>query len=261
VPILSAYADLPFYDQMLHGFHFMLCCFAVLVALIPLLTEKGSAEHKLAGLVYLPLSLVALTLASYMAWRESSAVLFCFNCFCAYLLMSGWRAVHESETPDRIDWMIPVSLFALAIGVTVHALLDDQGMRSFYLLFFALNAFYLAWRDVRHLRQRAYWAKHKNFFADSHFGAAQPASWLGRHIAGMVGSMLANLSVVILTLLPLEWHWVWPVSLIFLSGYVAQKEQQKRQQIRKALAVILQPKFKRDKPLHARDNQDIRRAA
>ena len=55
--------------------HFMICCFAVLIACVPLMTIKGSTEHKFAGLVYLPVSLCALLLASFMAWREASAVL------------------------------------------------------------------------------------------------------------------------------------------------------------------------------------------
>ncbi len=260
MPIFSAYESLPFFDQMLHGLHFMLCSFAVLIAFVPLMTAKGSTEHKFAGLIYLPLSLAALLLASYMAWREASMVLFCFNCFCAYLLMSGWRAVHEAENPDVIDWLIPGSLFTMAVGVTIHALINDQGMRTFYLLVFAINSFYLSWRDWKHLRSRAYWNKRKVFFAGATFGAQQPASWIGRHVAGMVGSMTANLSVVVLTLLPIEWHWLWPASLILIATWVARKEHQKKLRMRKALAPIMQPKF-RPAPFRRDDDSDFRRAA
>ncbi len=212
----------------------MLCSFALLVACIPLLTEKGSVEHKFSGLIYVPISMVALLLASWMAWRESSLVLFTFNCFCAYLLMSGWRAVHEDKSPSIIDWIIPGSLSAVALGVTLQALINDQGLRSFYLLFFAMNAFYLSWQ-------------------------AQPAAWMGRHIAGMVGSVIANLSVIVLTLLPLSLHWLWPVMLIVIGAMIAYKEHQKKLRVRQAMATILQPKF-RARYTKAKDD-DIRRAA
>jgi hypothetical protein len=89
VPVLNAYDTLPFFDQAMHGLHFMLCAFAVLVGCMPLLTAKGSLEHKFFGLIYLPLSALALALACVMAWREASMVFFCFICFCAYLLLSG----------------------------------------------------------------------------------------------------------------------------------------------------------------------------
>ena len=114
--LFSAYAGLPFSEQLLHGLHFMLCSFAVLTACVPLLTQKGSFEHKFGGMIYLPLSLAALTLACFMAWREASFVLFCFDAFCAYLLLSGWRAVHESDRPKLIDWAIPAGLFLLSAG-------------------------------------------------------------------------------------------------------------------------------------------------
>ncbi|HEU0118657.1 MAG TPA: hypothetical protein VFR09_08510 [Alphaproteobacteria bacterium] len=258
MPTFSAYEGLPFAEQFLHGAHFMVCCFAVLIACIPLLTVKGTPEHKLAGKVYLPVSMLALLLASYMAWMEQSAVLFCFNCFCAYLLMSGWRAVHEDKAPTFIDWFIPGSLFAIAAVISVHAIANDSGKRTFYLLFFALNAFYIAGRDWQHTKRRAYWSKHQAFFGDARFGAPNPTAWLGRHVAGMVGSMMANLSVVVLTLLPLELHWIWPVSLLFIGAYIAQKEQRKKKRVREALAPILSPKFNRNRP---KRDEDIRRAA
>ncbi len=258
MPTFSAYNSLPFFDQLLHGAHFMLCSFALLVACIPLLTEKGSVEHKFGGLIYVPLSMVALLLASWMAWRESSLVLFTFNCFCAYLLMSGWRAVHEDKNSNIIDWIIPGSLFVIALGVTLDAMLHDQGMRSFYLTFFAVNAFYLSWRDWTYLQSRIQFNRYKLFLASMTIKQAQPASWMGRHIAGMVGSVIANLSVIVLTLLPLSLHWLWPVTLLFAGGYIAYREQQKKLRIRNAMATVLQPKF-RAKP-HT-SGEDWRKAA
>ncbi len=237
----------------------MLCSFALIVACIPLLTEKGSPEHKFGGLIYVPLSMTALVLASWMAWRESSLVLFTFNCFCAYLLMSGWRAVHEDKNPGAIDWIIPGSLFTVALGVTLDAILHDQGLRSFYLMFFAINAFYLSWRDWKHLQSRVQFNRYKLFLANMTTKQAQPASWMGRHIAGMVGSVIANLSVIVLTLLPLSLHWLWPVSLLLIGGYIAHRERQKKLRMRRALATVLQPKF-RARYAKTKDD-DIRRAA
>ena len=141
----------------------MMCCFAVLIACVPLLTDKGSIEHKFAGFIYLPLSFVALALAGVMAIRESSLLLFCFDAFCAYLLLSGWRAVHEKESPRLIDWLIPISLVALALLACFYALVQNDGRSSLYLFFFAFNAAYLGWRDLNHLRRRARWMKNKKF--------------------------------------------------------------------------------------------------
>ncbi len=242
MPTFSAYDTLPFFDQLLHGAHFMLCSFALLIACIPLLTEKGTPEHKFGGLIYVPVSMMALLLASWMAWRESSLVLFTFNCFCAYLLMSGWRAVHED-----------------ALAVTLDAVLDDQGMRSFYLLFFAMNAFYLSWRDWQHLKSRINLQRYKLFLGSLSTKEMQPASWMGRHIAGMVGSVIANLSVIVLTLLPLSLHWLWPVALLLIGAAIAYRERQKKLRVRQAMATILQPKF-RARYAKTKDD-DIRRAA
>ncbi|HUY67681.1 MAG TPA: hypothetical protein VMV79_00070 [Alphaproteobacteria bacterium] len=256
---LSAWQGLPFADQFLHGVHFMLCAFATVVACVPLLTPKGSPEHKFGGLLYVPVAMAALLLAGIIAWREASLVLFSFDGFCAYLLLSGWRAVHEKENPAPIDWLIPGALIALAIAVALHALFIDQGPRAFYLLFFTLNAFYLAHRDWKHLRRRANLQKLKLFLIDENF-AALPMEWLNRHVAGMAGSAVANLSVVVLTLLPLSLHWLWPVTLIALAGAFALRERQKKERLRKAFPAALQPSFAaRRSP--RRDEDDFRRAA
>jgi hypothetical protein len=241
VPLLSAYQGLPFFDQELHALHFMLCVFAVLAACVPLLTRKGSLEHKFGGLIYLPLSLGALALASCIAWHEASVMLFCFNAFCAYLLLTGWRAAHEEETPHLIDWLIPGGLFALAAGVTVYVLIDDGTRTDLYLAMFAFNAYYLSWRDLRQLQRRVQWQKHKAFLGV--LGMPFASDRFNRHIAGMVGSFMANLSVVVLTLLPLTLHWLWPVTLVLLAGGIAWRQRQKQAPVRKTVAAVLYPDF------------------
>jgi hypothetical protein len=261
IPLFSAYNALPFSEQLLHGLHFMLCSFAVLVACVPLMTQKGSAEHKFAGLIYLPLSFAALTLASFMAWRESSFTLFCFNAFCAWLLLSGWRAMHEDNKPGLIDWALPAGLLTLSATVMLHAMIYDEGMRSLYLFGFAFNGFYLSWRDGRHLAQRVYWNRYKTFLPDTNF-AASSVTWLNRHVAGMIGSMMANLSVVVLTLLPLELHWLWPAGLLLAGAVIALKEQQKKMRVRRVLAPVLKPGFGRRKTSpHDAPLDDLRKAA
>jgi hypothetical protein len=225
----GSYENLSGADQFLHSLHFILCALAVVVALVPLRTEKGSLEHKAAGFVYLPLSFLALFLGSIMAWREHSAVLFCFDSFCAYLLLSGWRAVHEKDAPDLLDWIMPISLTLLGLGSIVYVLIHDDSRRSLYLLFFAMNAFYLSSRDYQHLRRRMSWHRNRIFLAGLEFGSSAPESWINRHVAGMAGSAIANLSVVVLTLLPLRLHWLWPVSLIVIALVIARQQKTKRQ--------------------------------
>ncbi len=258
---LSTYNALSFTDQLLHGIHFMLCSFAVLVACVPLFTAKGSDEHKIGGRLYIPVSCAAFTLASFMAYRESSLVLFCFNCFCAYLLLSGWRATHEKENPTLIDWLIPGGLFILAVGVSLHALIEDEGKRSFYLLFFALNAFYLSLRDFQHLRRRRTWFQRKIFLVTGDApGAIHAADWLNRHITGMIGSVMANLSVVVLTLLPIRLHWIWPVGLIIAAAAIGWRERQKKLRARRTVPPIFRPTYGYG-VVRPRPDEDIRRAA
>ena len=259
MPALGAYEGLSFADQFLHSIHFMLCTFAVLIAFIPLLTEKGSVEHKFGGMIYLPISMAALLLATGMAWHEASFILFCFNGFCAYLLMSGWRAVHEKEKPTTTDWMIPTGLALLAAAAVWQGFHSSEGTQGFCLLMFAWNGFYLAWRDWTYLRARAQLLKFGASFANENIG--KPAGWMGRHIAGMAGSMVANLSVVVLTLLPLSLHWLWPAALILMAGIVALREHQKKQRVRAAMAQFLPPKFVSAAARRKPPRDDILRAA
>jgi hypothetical protein len=263
MPEFSAYSALPPFDQLLHNFHVLLCALAVLIAIIPLMTAKGSAEHKFGGLIYVPVSFAALALGCVLAGIEGSVVLLCFEGFCAYLLLSGWRAVHEQSQLQPIDWMIPGGLILLAGGITLYGLFGPAMdlRRSFCLSFFAFNSYFLAWRDWGRLRRHSL-SRHNQFLTGQFSQQAEQDGWLGRHIAGMAGSMLANLSVVVLTLLPLDLHWLWPASLMLLSLLVAIYDRHKKRHVRRAMAQILQPKFQ-PKPRGGIDNdgEDIRRAA
>ncbi|MGE3623160.1 MAG: hypothetical protein AB7H77_04725 [Bdellovibrionales bacterium] len=250
---------MPPIDQALHSIHFLLCAFAVLVACIPLLTPKGSLEHKFGGKLYLPFSFAALSLASYMAWHEASLLLFCFDAFCLYLLLSGWRAIHEKETPRLIDWLIPAGLFALAGAVTFMAMFQNNEKTTLYLFLFAFNAFYLSLRDLAILQKRAHWLKNQVFFAGRRFGLPQTTEWLNRHIAGMAGSFMANLSVVALTLLPLSLHWLWPVTLVTLAGGIAYSQHRRKARVRKTVAAIIHPAFHAS--ARKRMDENLRRAA
>ena len=71
--------------------------------------------------------------------------------------------------------------------------------------------------------------------------------------------MIANVSVIVLTLLPIELHWIWPVSLLLIGGYIAQKERKKKMRVQKVLAPVLQGKFRM--PPRGGKDEDIRRAA
>lgn len=257
---MNVWAGLPIFDQILHGAHFVLCLLAVLVALVPLLTAKGSIQHRVGGLIYVPVSGAALVYASFIAWREASLVLFSFNVFCAYLLLSGWRAARAKNSPVFIDWLIPGSLLALAFAVAFNAIIEDRGLHSFYLLFFSLNGFYLSVRDFLLLRQRARWQKHAAFFSPgSKFGATQAAEWLNRHIAGMIGSVLANFSVVALTLLPTRLHWIWPALLVTAAVLISMRQLWKKYRLHTSV-----PSFFRTKtliPVLQRNSEKFKRAA
>ena len=47
---------------------------------------------------------------------------------------------------------------------------------------------------------------------------------------------MANLSVVVLTLLPIELHWLWPAMLIALAIGIALEQRRKQMRIRAAMA-------------------------
>ena len=253
----DAYQNLSGWDQMLHNLHVLLCGLAVVIGIIPLATVKGSVEHRFGGLIYVPVSFVALGLATLIAWRESSLVLFCFNGFCTYLLLSGWRATHEKAKPVGIDWAIPAGLLLLAVIVSLDAVFGATGdQRAAYLIFFALNAFYLAGRDLKRLRRRAF-MKRSPFLAQLLLPQSDAEGWLGRHIAGMVGSMLANLSVLVLTLLPLSLHALWPATLITMSLGIAAYDYHKKRAVRRTVAQFLQPTFRPRR----KGDEDFRRAA
>jgi len=255
----TAYDGLPAWEQWLHSLHLLLCAFAVLLGLIPLVTPKGSAEHKLGGLIYVPVSLAGLALASWMAWAEQSLVLFCFNSFCAYLLLSGWRAVHEQAQPRWIDWLIPGGLVALAMLIILQNLwhpLDDM-RKALCLMFFAFNGCYLGGRDLCRLRRKAR-MRSSPLLAIFSIQPDGQTGWMGRHIAGMVGSLLANLSVIVLTLLPLELHWLWPATLITLSLLIALQDYRRKSRLRRTMARIIQPDFAKSR---RKPSEPFRRAA
>jgi hypothetical protein len=141
----------------------------------------------------------------------------------------------------------------------LYAFVQDDGKKSFYLFFFAFNGFYLAWRDLRNLERRAQWQRHKIFVGA--FDMPRAADWLNRHVAGMVGSLMANMSVVVLTLLPLWLHWIWPVSLALLAGGIALQQHLKKMRVRKMVAaVLLHPKSRPGK-VRPKADEDYRRAA
>jgi hypothetical protein len=259
--LIDVYQGMSSNAQLLHGLHFMLCSFAVLIACGALRTKKGSAEHKFFGLIYLPLSLAALLFATVLAWNESSLLLFCFNTFCAYLLMSGWRAVHEAKEPTLIDWLLPGFLLASAILALVQSIFYSHEKQGLYLTFFALNALYLCARDWLHLRNRIKTLRGRVFFADMYYGVLPKNGWLNRHVAGMIGSMLANTSVVVLTILPFAWHWLWSATIIAAAAMIAWHQRQKKQRLKETLATILKPDFGvRKMPPRRRDGTS-RRAA
>jgi hypothetical protein len=139
------------------------------------------------------------------------------------------------------------------------ALVQDDGRNSFYLFFFSFNAFYLSWRDIRNLQRRAQWQKHKAFFGA--FGAPLAADWLNRHVAGMIGSLMANMSVVVLTLLPLSLHWIWPAALILLAGGIALQQHRKKRHVRKIMAAVLLHPKSRAGTVRPDADEDLRRAA
>jgi hypothetical protein len=189
---------------------------AVATALIPLLANKGSATHRRGGQFFVAVNLLALPCGLVLAWLQQAPLLFCFHGFILYLLLSGWRAA-QNRPVGVIDAIIPGLLVVIATMVllaTHHA----SYQQTIFLILFALHAFGLAAHDWRLLQQ----------------SQTQQRRWLTRHIGGMLGAVAANISVIAVTFLPNNWHWLWPAVLVLAAGVIAWR-QWRRQQTRAIL--------------------------
>lgn len=210
---------------------------AVLAALIPLRMEKGSILHKIGGRIYLWVAVIACLAGIFLAAVETRLLLFSFQCFLLYLLVAGWRALQ----PDDVNfiWLdlgLVAGLVALACLMFGVALVQPDPKQTFYLGFFALAAGMLAWQDLGRWHQQRAWQRVASFFGAVHRPMPPNVNWLGRHVSLITGSVIMNLSVVVLTLLPLSLHWIWPVLLMIAAILVAHRhESRRRQQLRDIL--------------------------
>ncbi|MGB4100524.1 MAG: hypothetical protein WBK91_01250 [Alphaproteobacteria bacterium] len=196
---------MPVLDWSLQLTHLTGVIVALLIGLLPLLTVKGSRTHREAGQIYLACSTLVFTLGLVIAWRQAAPLLFCFHGFFAYMLLSGWRALYRATRPGWIDWAILGILLAVTVAVALLALRQPDPRAALCFALFALGSFGMVGYEARDLRTPSRLA----------------AGWLIRHVAGMIGSMVAHFSVIAGYFLPSAWQWTVPVVLALLAAYIA----------------------------------------
>jgi uncharacterized membrane protein YeaQ/YmgE (transglycosylase-associated protein family) len=202
-------STLPVLDWSLQLTHLTGVMVALLIGLLPLITAKGSKTHREAGQIYLVCSLLVFGLGMLIAYRQAALLLFCFHGFFAYMLLSGWRALHRPARPDWIDWGILGILLVVALAVAVFAAHQANARAAGCFGLFALGCLGMVGHEAHDLLlppQRA-------------------SGWLNRHVAGMIGSLVAHFSVVVGNFLTTDWQWVLPALLAFVGALLALRRR------------------------------------
>jgi hypothetical protein len=227
--VFSVYDTLSPLGQALHSAHVLFSALAAVLATIPLLTDKGSVLQRWGGRIFLALSGLACLIGFGLGLQEHSLLLLAFQVFFLYLLLGGWRAAQLSESGRLITFdIVLIGLLAgLALVMFAAAFVTDDAVRRFYLGFFVLCAAIMAWRDAQRLQKHLAWQRLRRFL-----GAfdTPPDHWLGRYASMMAGSVIVNLTVVVLSFLPHDWHWLWPVLLLIGSWLLINRRARQRQQ-------------------------------
>lgn len=232
--MFSVYDTLSPLGQALHSAHVLFSALAVALALIPLLTEKGSLPHRWGGRVFLGLSIFACLIGFALGLQEHSLLMLAFQTFFAYLLLGGWRAVRRDiDRLMQLDILLIVTLAALACVMFGAALITDDPLRRFYMAFFAICAAVMGWRDALRLQKYLAWRRLRHFLGSFE---APPDHWLSRHAGMVIGSVIVNVTVVVLSFLPHDWHWLWPVLLLVASWLMIERQSRQRHKQLRELA-------------------------
>lgn len=208
---LFEFADstLPVFDWSLQLTHLTGVIVALLIGLLPLITAKGSKTHREAGQIYLVCSLLVFSLGMLIAYRQAALLLCCFYGFFAYMLLSGWRALHRPMRPNWIDWGILGILLAVALAVAFFAMHQANPRAAGCFGLFALGSFAMVGHEGRDLLLPPHRA----------------SGWLNRHVAGMIGSLVAHFSVVVGSFLATDWQWILPALLAFIGALLALRRR------------------------------------
>jgi hypothetical protein len=212
--LLVPYAGLPAFDQFLHQLHFALAALASAIALLPITTAKGGTMHRLGGFLYLPVAGLVMFLGLFMAMREANILLFSFSGFIAYLVLTGFLATHNKGKAQNSDWLCPTLLLFVVAGIILHLPHVQMDWRGIALSLFAIHLFGMAIKEAFTL-----------FYLDIRLWRQQ---WMTRHVTGMAGSWIACLSIVALTLIPYQYHWVWSATLLAMAAMAAVAQPRKR---------------------------------
>lgn len=224
---LFEFADstMPVLDWSLQLTHLTGVMVALLIGLLPLATTKGSKTHREAGQIYLVCSLLVFALGIVIAWRQATLLLFCFHGFFAYMLLSGWRALYRPARPTWVDWGILGILLAVTLAVATFALRQPDPRAALCFALFALGSLGMVGHEARDL-----WTPSR-----------LKSGWLNRHVAGMVGSLVAHFAVIAGSFLPTHWQWALPVTLALLATAIALRHRWRREARTRRLRKFLGP--------------------
>lgn len=171
--------------------HIATGCIALLVGLIPMVTQKGNLLHKRAGLVFvycmMAVAVTALLLCVLQPFKLMRLFLAGIAVFSFYLTMTGWRATKQKNgqitTFDRSLTYVTLAVSAGMIGYGIY-LLVTNGASFFPIVFafFGVLTLVFAQKDARQFGQ-----------------PTKKMSWFFQHITRMGGAYIATFTAAIVT--------------------------------------------------------------
>ncbi len=160
---------------------------ALLVGLLPMVTEKGSKEHIISGRVYFYAMLGVFLTSTMMFAIKPHKLLFLFliGVFSFYNTLSGVRylAYKKQHTAvKQLDWVSSSVVFSAGLSMVV------LGLYNFYTGSMGQGVLYLVFGGICTLQA----GKDLHFFMQLNKGIDPGKTWLVQHVARMGGSYIAT---------------------------------------------------------------------
>ena len=184
--------------------HIVAGSIALLLAVIPVVTQKGGTYHKRAGRVYAVAMTVVFLTALPLAVLGSDIFLFIIAIFSFYLVFAGWRfASNHGGRPSWVDWTAVSVMGLTGVGMWVYgAVIGLSGDSRWVALgVFGAIAVALSLADVQFHRK----------WPESAAGRIQ------RHLTNMLAGTIATVTavaVVNVDMNPIWLPWMLPTVLI-----------------------------------------------
>lgn len=204
---------------------------ALLMGLVTMATQKGSARHITTGRIYFyAMFAVFLTSTLMFAFKPQKLLfLFLIGIFSFYNTLSGVRLLYYKNSQvksRRLEWVI--CSFVFCSGLTMVALgcyqliLQNTDQAILYLVFGVISAL-MAGSDL-------------SFLAQQDKGENQPGAQLIKHVSRMGGSYIATFTAFVVVnnfLLPPLVAWLAPglIGGIIISKVIKQLNKNQKVQL------------------------------